>query len=61
MSGKLKKFRIKYTENVLNEFNEWEHETNQVEIETHDIKWTLEQFGRNRRIVNYDVKEIKTV
>jgi hypothetical protein len=59
MSGKLKKFRIKYTENVLNEFNEWEHVTNQVEIETHDIKWTLEQFGRNRNIVKYDIKEFK--
>ena len=59
MSGKLKKFRIKYTENVLNEFNEWEHVTNQVEIETYDIKWTLEQFGRNRNIVKYDIKEFK--
>ena len=53
-----KKYKIKYTHLI----NEWDDEvTDEIIIETKDIEWTLEQFGRNRRIVNYDVKEIKTV
>ena len=53
-----KKYLIKYTHLI----NEWDYEvTDEIIIETKDIEWTLEQFGRNRRIVNYDVKEIKTV
>ena len=54
-----KKFKIKYTE-LSGQFMD-EEITEQVIIETDDLNWTLEQFGRNRRIVNYDVKEIKTV
>ena len=53
-----KKYLIKYTHLI----NEWDDEvTDEIIIETKDIEWILEQFGRNRRIVNYDVKEIKTV
>tara|TARA_Y100000114_G_C11708222_1_gene302075 strand:+ start:687 stop:860 length:174 start_codon:yes stop_codon:yes gene_type:complete len=56
---KVKTFKIVYTELKGKMMDE--EEVNEVVIETKDIKWTLEQFGRNRNIVNYDVKEIKTV
>ena len=53
---KVKTFKIVYTELKGKMMDE--EEVNEVVIETKDIKWTLEQFGRNRNIVNYDVKEI---
>ena len=51
-----KKYLIKYTHLI----NEWDDEvTDEIIIETKDIEWTLEQFGRNRNVIKYDIKEIK--
>ena len=52
-----KKFKIKYTE-LSGQFMD-EEITEKVIIETDDLNWTLEQFGRNRNVIKYDIKEIK--
>jgi hypothetical protein len=52
----INKFKIKYTE-LINEDVESEGE---MIIETKDITWSLEQFGRNRNIVKMDIKQVKT-
>tara|TARA_R110001592_G_scaffold176793_1_gene416851 strand:- start:2209 stop:2382 length:174 start_codon:yes stop_codon:yes gene_type:complete len=54
MSKNSQSFRIKYTELVGGD-NERESE---MVIKTKDIKWTLEQFGRNRHIVKIDAKQL---
>jgi len=51
----INKFKIKYTE-LINEDVESEGE---MIIETKDITWSLEQFGRNRNIVKMDIKQVK--
>ena len=39
---------------------EWEKEEEQVLlVQTKDIKFTIEQIGRNRHIENMDIKEVK--
>ena len=53
----VKKFKIKYTE-LSGQYMD-EEVTEQVIIETDNLNWTLEQFGRNRSVVKYDIKEIK--
>ena len=53
----MKKFKIKYTE-LSGQYMD-EEVTETVIIETEDINWTLEQFGRNRHVIKYDIKEIK--
>jgi len=54
MSKNSKSFKIKYTE-LIGDDNERDSE---MVIQTKDIKWTLEQFGRNRNIVKIDAKQI---
>ena len=48
------KFKLKYTE-LIGEETERDGE---MIIETKNITWTLEQFGRNRNIVKMDVKQL---
>ena len=51
--AKVRTFKLKYTE-LIGDDQEREGE---MIIETKDIQWTLEQFGRNRNIVKMDVKQ----
>ena len=46
----INKFRLKYTELIGDEIER----DGEMIIETKDIKWTLEQFGRNRHIIKMD-------
>jgi len=51
----INKFRLKYTELI----NEEEERDGEMIVETKDIKWTMEQFMRNRHIIKMDCKQIK--
>lgn len=51
--AEIKKFKLKYTELI----GEDQERDGEMIIETKDITWTLEQFGRNRNIVKMDVKQ----
>jgi len=49
---KVKTFQIK--------IKEWEKDEEQVLlVQTKDIKFTIEQIGRNRHIENLDIREVK--
>ena len=45
-------FKLKYTELVGDQERDSE-----MMIETKDIKWTLEQFVRNRHVIKIEAKE----
>ena len=51
--AKVKTFKLKYTELIGDD----QERDGEMVIETKDITWTLEQFGRNRNIVKMDVKQ----
>ena len=51
--AEVKTFKLKYTELI----GEDQERDGEMIVETKDIVWTLEQFGRNRNIVKMDVKQ----
>ena len=52
--AEVKTFKLKYTE-LVGEETEVDGE---MIMETKDITWSLEQFGRNRNIVKMDIKQV---
>tara|TARA_B100001057_G_scaffold126445_1_gene125318 strand:+ start:636 stop:815 length:180 start_codon:yes stop_codon:yes gene_type:complete len=55
--AEVRTFKLKYTE-LIGDDQEREGE---MIIETKDIQWTLEQFGRNRNIVKMDIKQLSLI
>ena len=55
--AEVRTFKLKYTE-LIGDDKEREGE---MIIETKDIQWTLEQFGRNRNIVKMDIKQLSLI
>jgi hypothetical protein len=53
----INKFKLKYTELIDDE----QERDGEMIIETKDIKWSMEQFMRNRHIIKIDAKQIKTI
>ena len=51
--AEIKTFKLNYTELIGDDIER----DGEMIIETKNIKWTLEQFGRNRTIVKMDVKQ----
>lgn len=51
-----KKYKIKVSESSGNSVEVYE-----LELETDRIKWSMEQYGRHRRIVGYKILEIDGV
>lgn len=51
--AEVKTFKLKYTELIGDD----QERDGEMIIETKDIQWTLEQFGRNRNIIKMDVKQ----
>ena len=51
--AEVKTFRLKYTELIGDD----QERDGEMVVETKDITWTLEQFGRNRNIVKMDIKQ----
>ena len=49
----INKFKLKYTELIGDD----QERDGEMIIETKDIQWTLEQFGRNRNIIKMDVRQ----
>lgn len=49
----IKKFKLVYTELIGDD----QERDGEMIIETKDIQWTLEQFGRNRNIIKMDVRQ----
>ena len=50
----IKKFKLVYTELIGDD----QERDGEMIIETKDIQWTLEQFGRNRNIIKMDIKQL---
>ena len=51
--AEIKTFKLNYTELIGDDIER----DGEMIIEKKNIKWTLEQFGRNRTIVKMDVKQ----
>jgi len=51
--AEVKTFKLKYTELIGDD----QERDGEMIVETKDITWTLEQFGRNRNIVKMDIKQ----
>tara|TARA_R110001583_G_scaffold7577_2_gene37477 strand:+ start:3121 stop:3357 length:237 start_codon:yes stop_codon:yes gene_type:complete len=53
--AKVKTFKLKYTELIGDD----QERDGEMIVETKDIKYTLEQFGRNRNILKMNIKQSK--
>lgn len=52
--AEVKTFKLKYTELIGDD----QERDGEMVIETKDIKWTMEQFMRNRHIIKMDTKQL---
>jgi len=53
--AEVKTFKLKYTELIGDD----QERDGEMIVETKDIKYTLEQFGRNRNILKMNIKQSK--